>query len=451
MIKEYHQGVKKYKLYGKLENPNGNIYSVIIGKNGTGKSRLLSSTIREFVDDESSTNYYRRKDLGFKEEPKGEVVLKRKPTKIIAVSTSPYDKYPLPRIRENINDYYRYFGLRDLRTHNFGLAFITKIIGSLFEVICFRRDQYNRISNVLNYLGFTDEIVTRFELRFSRKRLDDFISKEISNEEFERYLMHYSPSTRRFFKNENNEFDENKILELKHILSKRRNIRKSVYDIHLSSRGIENELFAEDFYNDYSFLIDSGILRLREFGLRKKGTNRVFRINQASSGEQCIVTTFLGIACHLEDNSLICIDEPEISLHPEWQARFIKLLISTFKDYKKCHFIIATHSPQLISNLSDNNCFILNMEKNELLNASDFIKHSIDFQLANLFNYPGFKNEYLNRIAFSIMSKVAKKKKFDKEDIINFEIIQSQIEFMSEEDPIKQLFDLIKDLKNKYA
>lgn len=197
--------------------------------------------------------------------------------------------------------------------------------------------------------------------------------------------------------------------------------------------------------------MDSGILRLRDVGLRKLNSNKIFRINEASSGEQCVFTTFLGLACQIEDNCLIFIDEPEISLHPEWQEKYIKLLISTFKNYKECHFIIATHSPQLISKLQEQNCFVLKMDNRELKPANEFINQSIDYQLANVFNSPGFKNEYLNRLAFAIMSKVAKSKQFDNDDLNNFEIIKSQLEFMDKKDPLVELFALIKELKEKYA
>ncbi len=43
----------------------------------------------------------------------------------------------------------------------------------------------------------------------------------------------------------------------------------------------------------------------------------------------------LGISTEIRDNSLICIDEPELSLHPKWQEKYMKLLMNTFSDYKK--------------------------------------------------------------------------------------------------------------------
>ena len=454
MIKEFKQGNKKYSFYDESRILKDNVFTIMVGKNGAGKSRLLSSIIREFVDDSNSNKYYRQRELGFEESKRGTVLVENDPSKIIAVSTSAFDKYPLHRFREELDDKYKYFGLRDLNSFNVGLSFMTKIIGSLIEVVCYDLSQFDKISSVLEYLGYTDEIVARFEIRFSKTRFAELLNTENPILAFEEYMSRHGGlgRQRRYFRNDDNdEINKEKVHKLIEVLKRRNNWSRSLYDINISRRGIENELFIESFHDDFTFLIESGIARLRDFGLTKIDTNKIFRINEASSGEQCIVTTFLGIACHISNNSLICIDEPEISLHPEWQQRYIKLLISTFKDYKNCHFIIATHSPQIISRLSSNNCFILSMENRSVRNAVEFINHSADFQLANIFNSPGYQNEYLNRLSFSIMSRVAKTKKFEKEDLHNYSIIESQIGFMEAEDPIIQLYSLLKDLKNKYA
>jgi len=64
-----------------------------------------------------------------------------------------------------------------------------------------------------------------------------------------------------------------------------------------------------------------------------------------------MATALLSLASEIQDGSLVLIDEPEISLHPEWQVKYIGLLLETFEAYQGCHFIIATHSPLVISEL----------------------------------------------------------------------------------------------------
>ncbi|CDG88782.1 hypothetical protein XBFFL1_240001 [Xenorhabdus bovienii str. feltiae Florida] len=87
----------------------------------------------------------------------------------------------------------------------------------------------------------------------------------------------------------------------------------------------------------------------------------------------------LGISSVIKDNSLILIDEPEVCLHPEWQEKYIKLLIDIFKINKKCHFIITTHSPQIIANLGEKNCFITSIEDGKSKKSINYINKPSDF------------------------------------------------------------------------
>ena len=85
------------------------------------------------------------------------------------------------------------------------------------------------------------------------------------------------------------------------------------------------------------------IPRVYENFYMKKNDKRKFFITEASSGELCILFNMLSIAGSIKDESIVLLDEPELSLHPEWQRDFLPLLAKVFSKYKRCHFIIATH------------------------------------------------------------------------------------------------------------
>jgi predicted ATP-binding protein involved in virulence len=199
------------------------------------------------------------------------------------------------------------------------------------------------------------------------------------------------------------------------------------------------------------FLINSGILKLRDIGLVKKNRGSTFSIKDSSSGEQSVILSILGIASKITDNSIICIDEPEVCLHPEWQEKYIQILINTFRKFRRCHFIIATHSPQIISKLSPNNCFVISMDDAEINNANQYLNNSIDYQLASLFKTPGFKNEYLSRIAFIIFSKVGKYKKFDNDDLDKYKVLNAVYKSLDDSDPVKELISVITELYKKHG
>lgn len=70
--------------------------------------------------------------------------------------------------------------------------------------------------------------------------------------------------------------------------------------------------------------------------------------NELSSGEQTLISVYLFIKSNLNDLRVVYIDEPENSLHPEWQRRFIKMLHIAI-GYNETELFLATHSPVLVS------------------------------------------------------------------------------------------------------
>ena len=83
-------------------------------------------------------------------------------------------------------------------------------------------------------------------------------------------------------------------------------------------------------------------------------TNNKLRIQLASlsSGEKHVLRILIE-ALHTGVNSLI-IDEPEISMHVDWQKRLVPALRSL---NPSCQLILATHSPEVIAPLSDEKIF----------------------------------------------------------------------------------------------
>lgn len=66
-----------------------------------------------------------------------------------------------------------------------------------------------------------------------------------------------------------------------------------------------------------------------------------------SSGEQHELVLFYALLFKVQPNSLILIDEPEISLHVAWQEQFLRDLKEITK-LSSFDILIATHSPQII-------------------------------------------------------------------------------------------------------
>lgn len=66
-----------------------------------------------------------------------------------------------------------------------------------------------------------------------------------------------------------------------------------------------------------------------------------------SSGQKRIIGIFSKLCSLPNKSSVVFIDEPELSLHIDWQEEFVDILL---KSFPKMKFILATHAPNLISN-----------------------------------------------------------------------------------------------------
>ena len=84
-----------------------------------------------------------------------------------------------------------------------------------------------------------------------------------------------------------------------------------------------------------------------------------FDINELSSGEKQLFLRTLAIRMLNPENSIILIDEPELSLHPKWQQRIVDV-------YRKIgennQIIIATHSPHILGSVKKENIMLLDKD-----------------------------------------------------------------------------------------
>lgn len=438
-----HNG-KLMRFAGNSVELPGNVFTVIVGKNGTGKSRLLNGIVRNYARFHDEFNHKARRYFSYPDDP-CVVHNNWQPSVIIATSTSPFDRFPVDRYQTR-DVFYRYLGIRGITGTNLSLNFFVRTISALISSVSRDSEHASSVMGALSYLGYYPQIQARFVSELPLRA----IAEAIENPDPLAYLYDFqsSRSTRRpiSYSSEisyrsSHEFRKTLVRGLE-IMSN--SFKKPRIDITIDRNGAFDSERRE--FLDYSIasLIEVGILRLHDIGLRKVDDDIVFRINEASSGEQCVVMAFLGIASHIQDGALICIDEPEVCLHPEWQERYIGLLISTFSRFKNCHFVIATHSPQIISNLGNYNCYVLDIESGECREGSDLNKRSADFQLAETFSSPGYKNEYLTRELIAALGSVSKQGVISNEQRKLFDSLLKLYPKINDGDPVRRLMDMLK-------
>jgi predicted ATP-binding protein involved in virulence len=98
--------------------------------------------------------------------------------------------------------------------------------------------------------------------------------------------------------------------------------------------------------------------------LFQNSLGKEFKINDLSSGEKQLFIRALSLKSLNINNSIILIDEPELSLHPEWQSKIIKLYENIGENNQ---LIIATHSPHVIANIEAKQLRIMKKDNNGIV------------------------------------------------------------------------------------
>lgn len=92
---------------------------------------------------------------------------------------------------------------------------------------------------------------------------------------------------------------------------------------------------------------DEGIIARINDGEKQK-----LPLSALSSGEQHLIVLIGKLVFNTNRGSLVLIDEPEISFHPEWQEKFL-LILEEIRKLNGFAVLLATHSPILIGDRWD--------------------------------------------------------------------------------------------------
>lgn len=405
--------------------------TAVIGKNGTGKSHLLSTIVQTFlalervkthpshkpvtlpVDymsyyiDGKMCEIYPRSQRGLK------IMIDRRdrsiaelplPERVVALTISPFDKFPVPRsIRSSVvpadPSLYRYLGLRD----QFGKASLdTLLFKSLSNLFDNNEDGLLRNSNigaVFDYLDLqpTISVIYQFRAKSTVLRALDKPQSLFDSDLLDEYQR------RRLEAVMKTGMTEGELLELLALAvqsSENSEIRLSA---DFSTHGTTDNTFRR-----LTPLRRAGFLKLKRVEISET-QGRLLDLKNASSGQQSVVSSLLALASVIKDRSLILIDEPEISLHPEWQVDYVDLLLKTFGRFQGCHFVIATHSPLVISKMPSY-ANVIAFDRPDLPPVKKLVGQSSDYLLVEAFGAPTPGNLYIREKIVGALGLVAEGK-----------------------------------------
>ncbi|HCH0394464.1 TPA: ATP-binding protein [Vibrio parahaemolyticus] len=462
--------VRNHVLWDK-ENDDRNAFTVIIGNNGCGKTELLIDTCNKYhsyytsalLDKDThvaSAVHYLREDFS----PHNWKTVEREyghrlPRKLIAASTSQFEKFKANwSVRNDLvpSGFYAYIGSKPyMPSLSPSTRIASKAIQQLLGAEYFEERKHKALVGFLSKFDFGQKLLLKFELTFPNEDLENIQNQSLTE-----------PETQLILKNAYIEHDEMELVELLGYCE--RIIEAPAFALTVGNQNLNLIHLKGSEQKPFSKLIISRMLRAGLITLSSIQTMKdkslindqstvniessaISSLSKRSSGEQCLFLLFMGIISSIEGNALICIDEPEISLHPQWQERFVDILSESFSSYRGCHFLIATHSPLIVSDISAKNCCVYDMATNTLVDAAPYGERSSDYQLATLFHNPGNNNEYLLSQVIEVLDDICQSKEIASETKTKAHWLLSYEPRLPDGDKVKRLLSILEQTLEAFS
>lgn len=359
------------------------LYSILIGTNGAGKSSLMKELVDFFIDLHacvnetgtrlSPTNKGRLKGIRYHiDGVECEVIrlgknyfakidghirlLKdlRLPT-IVACHFGAFDKFPTQKVNGSVQTkydvpYYKYVGAHVNGSLISSSAIAFRLLFALNEQIDNRQRQ--NICSILDFIGYDHKISLSYSPVMKSKKNGD--AKEIISQRVDKD---------REYSNLNKQEKNEKTIQLYKFYKTKSSLGKVWYDYNID--------FDSDSTSKGSFDELQYIYKLKQYDLVHLA-NVIFHKQECnitsddmSSGEFAMLSTVLSISATANNpHTLVLLDEPELSLHPNWQMTLIDNLDRALAN-QVCHMIIATHSHMLVSDLPMRRSSVIQLEKDE--------------------------------------------------------------------------------------
>lgn len=183
-----------------------------------------------------------------------------------------------------------------------------------------------------------------------------------------------------------------------------------------------------------------------EKDLRKLG------LSDLSSGERLYLLSTLALCFCVTERTIVLFDEPENSLHPQWQAKIIKDMVSIVRSMAdECTVVIATHSPLIVSSAPNDISYIRDLPSSEPWLRSDLYGRNADTILSEQFGLTSPRSLTVASLIQDCLTALTDVNSEPKKFLAAADNLFSHNIQLDESDPLHDTIRRISILREKYA
>jgi energy-coupling factor transporter ATP-binding protein EcfA2 len=367
------------------------------------------------------------------------------PQSILALSIMLTDKYVVLR-DPSLFPIYKYLGVRRDSNTAGTRSYISKTIQHVFEA-SEKESFLEEVKELIKFLDLEGELYISYSPRYKHI----FFDGNLTIEKFKDFFSHW----KKYLPNRNTE--PWSIAAFKSLEKTEPEVIPNLIKLlnFLSGKLERYEDTRSEYFEFNIFDLDNTIRKLFPYLPYLHGLNIIsypaimlkkggyFDLEESSSGEYHFISTIIGLLATMTPNSVVFVDEPEISLHPNWQMKYIGFLNHLFKKCSSTHFIICSHSHFMVSDLMPENSNIISLIKDDIIVAKNIVRSTYGWSaeniLYNVFKVRTTRNYYLERDIIQLVNLLENKSK----DAQKMNALLTKLKGLDllEEDPINELIE----------
>ena len=346
----------------KIDFDQNSLTTVLIGKNGTGKSNLLEALVVLFRDlhlDDSPTFAYKIGYLCRGRNIKIDADPFRQSSKL-KLSIDDKD-ISLKTFRKNKTEY--------LPSHVFGYySGLSKRMEAYFDKP--QEDFYKELLNgneqILRPLFYARLVHSQFVLLSffleDDQKAENFLRKILKIQKFDSVLFVMKKPPWKSPKGDPRFWNARGVVQ---------KFLDVLYNFSLAPLRIADRLYLfisdvdklkelANYYNsqsDFFKVLESTYISslIEEVRIRvvvsTDSQNNILKFRELSEGEQQLLTVLGLLRFTKQDESLFLLDEPDTHLNPEWSIKYLEILNEVVGEQNSSHIIMSTHSPITLGSL----------------------------------------------------------------------------------------------------